>query len=150
MAFSCQFFHISLKKKRTQNHPQCLSGLSRALFLTTFLEKALYSWTSLQRPPWVQKKAEAVSGDSRVYFLKFTGSPWRESSLDHNRCSTSFGKSHDILEMRLRILLRKFAAVFKRLLKKLYCTEGLDDNWRKPLVTIFEKPVWSDLYFLTN
>ena len=28
------------EKKRTQNHPQCLSGLSRALFPTTFLEIA--------------------------------------------------------------------------------------------------------------
>ena len=31
------------EKKRTQNHPQCLSGLSRALFQTTFLEIAVYS-----------------------------------------------------------------------------------------------------------
>jgi len=30
------------EKKRTQNHPQCLSGLSRALFPTTFLEIAVY------------------------------------------------------------------------------------------------------------
>ena len=30
------------EKKRTQNHPQCLSGLSRALFPTTFLERAVY------------------------------------------------------------------------------------------------------------
>ena len=29
-------------KKRTQNHPQCDSGLSRALFPTTFLEIAVY------------------------------------------------------------------------------------------------------------
>ena len=28
-------------KKRTQNHPQCLSGLSHALFLTTFLKIAV-------------------------------------------------------------------------------------------------------------
>ena len=28
------------EKQRTQNHPQCLSGLSRALFPTTFLEIA--------------------------------------------------------------------------------------------------------------
>ena len=33
----------SLEKKRTQNHPQCLSGLSRAVFLTTFLEIAVFS-----------------------------------------------------------------------------------------------------------
>ena len=40
---SYQYFQISLKKKkRTQNHPQCLSGLSRALFPTTFLEIAVY------------------------------------------------------------------------------------------------------------
>ena len=30
------------RKKRTQNHPQCLSGLSRALFPTTFLEIAVF------------------------------------------------------------------------------------------------------------
>ena len=32
---------IPLKKQGTQNHPQCLSGLSRALFPTTFLEIAV-------------------------------------------------------------------------------------------------------------
>ena len=31
------------EKKRTQNHPQCLSGLSCALFPTTFLEIAVYT-----------------------------------------------------------------------------------------------------------
>ena len=30
------------KERRTQNHPQCLLGLSRALFPTTFLETAVY------------------------------------------------------------------------------------------------------------
>ena len=30
------------EEQRTQNHPQCLSGLSRALFPTTFLEIAVY------------------------------------------------------------------------------------------------------------
>ena len=30
------------EKKRTQNHPQCLSGLLRALFPTTFPEIAVY------------------------------------------------------------------------------------------------------------
>ena len=30
------------EKQRTQNHPQCLSGLSRALFPTTILEIAVY------------------------------------------------------------------------------------------------------------
>ena len=29
------------EKQRTQNHPQCLSGLSRALFPTTFLKIAV-------------------------------------------------------------------------------------------------------------
>ena len=40
------------EKKRTQNHPQCLSGLSRALFPTTFLEIAVDyvgNWESLSR-----------------------------------------------------------------------------------------------------
>ena len=30
------------EERRTQNHPQCLLGLSRALFPTTFLEIAVY------------------------------------------------------------------------------------------------------------
>ena len=30
------------EEQLTQNHPQCLSGLSRALFPTTFLEIAVY------------------------------------------------------------------------------------------------------------
>ena len=36
------FFQISFEEKLTQNHPQYLSGLSRALFQTTFLEIAVY------------------------------------------------------------------------------------------------------------
>ena len=32
------------EKKRTQNHPQCLSGLSRALFPTAFLGIAVYDF----------------------------------------------------------------------------------------------------------
>ena len=43
------FFQISLKEQWTQNHPQYLSGLSRALFPTTFLEIAVYSKTSQQQ-----------------------------------------------------------------------------------------------------
>ena len=35
------------EKKSTQNHPQCLSGLSRALFPTTFLEIAVYTLSDL-------------------------------------------------------------------------------------------------------
>ena len=31
------------EEQRTQNHPQYLSGLSRALFPTTFLEVAVYA-----------------------------------------------------------------------------------------------------------
>ena len=51
------------EKKRTQNHPQCLSGLSRALFPTTFLEIAVYNnflfWLRLRqtRPKPIMKKA---------------------------------------------------------------------------------------------
>ena len=41
----CNFF----EKKRTQNHPQCLSGLSRALFPTTLLEIAVSSQRSAGR-----------------------------------------------------------------------------------------------------
>ena len=44
---------IFFEKKRTQNHPQCLSGLSRALFPTTFLEIAentdVYKTISMRR-----------------------------------------------------------------------------------------------------
>ena len=41
MAFPANSFKF-LWKKRTQNHPQCLSGLSGAFFPTTFLEIAVY------------------------------------------------------------------------------------------------------------
>ena len=44
--FPCPFVPILsnfFEKRRTQNHPQCLSGLSRALFPTTFLEIAIYT-----------------------------------------------------------------------------------------------------------
>ena len=42
--FSWPFMPILLnffEEQRTQNHPQCLSGLSRALFPTTFLQIAV-------------------------------------------------------------------------------------------------------------
>ena len=42
VAFLLPLFQISLKKKYPQNHPQYLSGLSRAVFPTTFLEIAVY------------------------------------------------------------------------------------------------------------
>ena len=35
------------EEKRTQNYPQHLSGLARALFPTTFLEKAVYKVTGI-------------------------------------------------------------------------------------------------------
>ena len=38
------------EEQRTQNHPQYLSGLSRALFPTTFLEIAVYSIQRIQMP----------------------------------------------------------------------------------------------------
>ena len=38
-------FSNFFEKKRTQKHPQCLSGLSRALFPTIFLEIAVCSCT---------------------------------------------------------------------------------------------------------
>ena len=45
------------EKKRTRNHPQCLSGLLRALFPTTFLEIAVYTRPIIQEysPPgeWI-------------------------------------------------------------------------------------------------
>ena len=40
------------EKQWTQNHPQYLSGLSRALYPTTFLEIAVYLYTSPWCPPW--------------------------------------------------------------------------------------------------
>ena len=36
------------EKQWTKNHPQYLSGLSRALFPTAFLETAVYDVTSIQ------------------------------------------------------------------------------------------------------
>ena len=44
-----------LEKQCTQNHPQYLSGLSRALYPTTFLEIAVYKsymWTAERRIKW--------------------------------------------------------------------------------------------------
>ena len=40
------------EKQWTQNPPQYLSGLSRALYPTTFLEIAVYLYTSPWCPPW--------------------------------------------------------------------------------------------------
>ena len=40
MAFRANILSNFSEEQRTQNHPQCLSGLSRALFPTTFLEVA--------------------------------------------------------------------------------------------------------------
>ena len=38
----CAIFPNFLEEQWTENHPQYLSGLSRALFPTTFLETAVY------------------------------------------------------------------------------------------------------------
>ena len=43
------------EEQGAQNHPQCLSGLSRALFPTTFLKIAVYQ----------------MCGSSRIYFVLF-------------------------------------------------------------------------------
>ena len=40
------------EKKKTQNHPQYLSGLSRALYPTTFLEIAVYTLQLLYYASW--------------------------------------------------------------------------------------------------
>ena len=40
---SCAILSNFFEEQRTQNHPQYLSGLSRALFLITFLEIAVFT-----------------------------------------------------------------------------------------------------------
>ena len=47
MASLVPFFQIFLEKQWSQNHPQYLSELSRALFPTTFLEIAEYTLSDL-------------------------------------------------------------------------------------------------------
>ena len=62
---SCQIPILSdfFEEQRTQNHPQCLSGLSCALFSTTFLEIAV---NGLKRYPSL---AEAVNDFFTVLLL---------------------------------------------------------------------------------
>ena len=60
-----------LEKQCTQNHPQYLSGLSRALYLTTFLEIAVYKsymWTAERRIKWrmIKRTPEKNSGLYRI------------------------------------------------------------------------------------
>ena len=49
-----------------QNHPQYLSGLSRALFPTTFLETALYE----MEHAWVESKASGNVTLHQRYLVK--------------------------------------------------------------------------------
>ena len=42
---SCAILSNFFEEHWTQNHPQCLSGLSRALFPTNFLEIAVYKYS---------------------------------------------------------------------------------------------------------
>ena len=45
------------EEQRTQNHPQCLSQLSRALFPTTFLETAVF-----KKKDWPVSRDPVISG----------------------------------------------------------------------------------------
>ena len=61
------------EKQRTQNHPRCLSGLSRALFPTTFLEMAvIYS-------------LHVISGTRPSHYSHFSSSvfKWVWKKLNH-------------------------------------------------------------------
>ena len=81
------FFSNFLEEQSTQNHPQYLLGLSRALFPTTFLEIAVYPFfqdifasdksTSLRKPhnksvsphTAVRKSTKLIFSVSRAFFL---------------------------------------------------------------------------------
>ena len=84
-----------VEKKRTQNHPQCLSRLLCALFPTTFLETAVYSgqcWiftSPLHRhgkyPPLV---TFASVNNNYCYLYKCMCFLWHEEKVLQNSCST--------------------------------------------------------------
>ena len=69
--FSWHFVPIPsnfFEKKRTQNHPQCLSGLSRALFPTTFLEIAVYTSSYRSAEPELLLWRQSFSFGSDVVY----------------------------------------------------------------------------------
>ena len=55
---------------RTQNHPQCLSRLSRALFPTTFLEIAVYLLEVRRSIKVHHKSAKSYSRNITVFILE--------------------------------------------------------------------------------
>ena len=63
---SCAILSNFFEERRTQNHPQYLSWLSRTLFPTTFLEIAVYACTCLHHsahppPPPPKKKKNLIT-----------------------------------------------------------------------------------------
>ena len=60
------------EEQRTQNHPQCLLGLSRALFPTTFLEIAVYNILVDKQGQGVMDNVKVVNHYSMPVFMLFS------------------------------------------------------------------------------
>ena len=66
MAFRAILLNF-LQKQSTQNHPQYLTGLSRALFSTTFLELAVYIKDDQEMGSWDDVMPEPFECLRRFY-----------------------------------------------------------------------------------
>ena len=91
---SCAILSNFFEERRTQNHPQYLSWLSRTLFPTTFLEIAVYACTCLHHsahpppPPPKKKKFDHHHPDGHKYFA---GKPERQKYFAYFRFALSVG-----------------------------------------------------------
>ena len=70
------FFQISFEEQWTQNHPQYLSGLSRTLLLTTFLEIAVYCRKTSHEGPFKMSRAVIKKRELEISPSYSKHGPW--------------------------------------------------------------------------
>ena len=75
------FFQISPEEQWTQNHPQYLSGLSRALFPTTFLEIAVYMRPTTQAQTFLVAGCMTSAGGYKASDGKTESTVFHSSSI---------------------------------------------------------------------
>ena len=86
--FSWSFVPIPsnfFEEQKTQNHPQCLSGLSRALFPTTFLEIAVYAlltYGNMPVQPRLRVKILLKFKYENIVWLAFQKNLYSKTRLD--------------------------------------------------------------------
>ena len=103
------------EKKETQNHPQCLSGLSRALFPTTFLEIAVYKY--LKSLPDTSSQIFHWKKFARPLFLSLWGIILSRQTNKTNKSTASLLRAERWAVTEIRFQLNSVATYFSTCLQ---------------------------------